>query len=103
MKKLKLIPMEEVDKQMNWTAEEIRRIKDNVKYMHVAYTIKEIRLSKKLTQQQLAVKAGIPRSVISRIESGKRNLTLETLMNIADSMGEEVEIRFVKKQKYRDL
>jgi DNA-binding XRE family transcriptional regulator len=99
MKRQKTYTMEEVDKQMNWTAEVMRRINDNVKYMRIAYAIREIRLSKILTQQQLAVKAGIPRSVISRIESGKRNLTLETLMNIAESMDEEVQIRFVKKQK----
>jgi DNA-binding XRE family transcriptional regulator len=99
MKNKKFYTMEEIDKQINWTPEQMRRIMDDVKFKRVAYTIREIRLSKKLTQQMLAVKAGIPRSVVSRIESGKRNVTLKTLMNIADSMGEEVEIRFVKKQK----
>jgi hypothetical protein len=43
--------MEEIDKKMNWTAEEIREMNENVKYMRIAYTIREIRLSKKLTQQ----------------------------------------------------
>ena len=99
MKKYKTFTMEEVDKQVNWTKDQMKRIMEDVKFKRVAYTIREIRLDKKLTQRELAVKSGIPRTVISRIESGKRNITLETLMNIAESLGEEVEIRFVKKQK----
>lgn len=97
MRKLKLISLEEVNKQMNWTKEELQEMEDDIKYNRVAYTIREVRLSKKMTQELLAIKAKIPRSVISRIESGKRNITLQTLMNIADSMDREVEIRFVKK------
>ena len=99
MRKLRTYTMEEIDKKMNWTEEEMREIMEDVKFKRVAYTIREIRLDKKLTQKELAAKSGIPRTVISRIESGKRNITLETLMNIAESLGEEVEIRFVKKQK----
>ena len=89
--------IKELDKQINWTDEQMQQIKADVKFMQIAYTIRKVRLDKKLTQQQLATKAGIPRTVVSRIESGKHNITLGTLMNIADSMGEEVEIRFVKK------
>jgi DNA-binding XRE family transcriptional regulator len=97
MKKQKIYTMEEVDREINWTDEQMKRIMDDVKYNRIAYTIREVRLSKKMTQELLAIKAKMPRSVISRIESGKKNITLETLMNIADSLDREVEIRFVKK------
>ena len=98
MKRQKIYTMEEVDKQMNWTKEELQEIEDDVKYNLVAYTIREVRLSKKMTQELLAIRAKMPRSVISRIESGKKNITLETLVKIADSLDQEVVVRFVNRQ-----
>ncbi len=97
MKKLKLIPLEEVLKKMKFSAEEEKEIQKDVKYHRIAYYIREIRLKEKLTQEQLAKKAGIPRTVISRIESGRSNITLDTLINLADSMDRKVRIEFVKK------
>lgn len=90
--------MEEVDREINWTPEQIKRINDDVLYNRVAFTIKEVRLNQKMTQEMLAIKAKMPRSVISRIESGKKNITLETLVKIADSLDQEVVVRFVNRQ-----
>lgn len=48
-----------------------------------------------LTQDALAQKSGIPKATISKIESGKRNTTIETLMSIASAMGKTVEVKLV--------
>ena len=97
-KKPRLISMEEIDKKVKWTPEQIKRIDDDALYNRVAFTIKEVRLNMKMTQEMLAIRARMPRSVISRIESGKKNITLETLVKIADSLDQEIVIRFVNRQ-----
>jgi DNA-binding XRE family transcriptional regulator len=80
-----------------FSAKEILQINEDAKYHRVAYSIKELRVTNNLTQQQLADKAGLTRSVIARIESGRHNITIASLIKIAESMGEKVKITFVKK------
>jgi transcriptional regulator with XRE-family HTH domain len=41
----------------------------------------------------------IPRSTISKIESGKRNICFDKLVQIAEALGKDLEIRFVDKEK----
>lgn len=45
--------------------------------------IKEVRLSKKLSQEQLALLAEVDRSYIGGIERGERNVSFLTLVKIA--------------------
>jgi transcriptional regulator with XRE-family HTH domain len=45
----------------------------------IGLRLKEIRLLKKLSQEQLSAKAGVNRSWISHIENGRRNISVETL------------------------
>jgi len=52
--------------------------------------IKALRKKKKLTQVQLAEKAGLQDSNLSRLESGSSNVTLLTLSRIAETLGVEV-------------
>jgi DNA-binding XRE family transcriptional regulator len=49
--------------------------------------IKAKRLKKGITQLDLGEAVGCNQDNISRIESGKVNLTIESLSNIADSLG----------------
>lgn len=49
--------------------------------------IRRIRKSKKLSMQQLAHQADIELSQISRIETGKINPKLTTILNIARALG----------------
>ena len=44
--------------------------------------IKELRLKNSMSQEAFAEKIGLDRSYICRIESGQKNLTLETLIKI---------------------
>ena len=51
---------------------------------------KELRLEKGLSHDALAKKAGITRSAISHIESGKRNPSLLVALNISHALGVEM-------------
>jgi len=48
--------------------------------------IREIREAKKLTQEQLAEKAVMSKGFLSEIENGKRNVSSEYLLRIANSL-----------------
>lgn len=45
-----------------------------------------------MSQEQLATKAGLQRTHISRIEAGKYAVTLETVQAIAEALGMTVDI-----------
>lgn len=48
--------------------------------------IKEERLKQKLSQEQLASKAGVHRTYIGMIERAEKNITLETIEKIAKAL-----------------
>ncbi|MCR5350799.1 MAG: helix-turn-helix domain-containing protein [Acholeplasmatales bacterium] len=48
--------------------------------------IKELRLKNSMSQEAFAEKIGLDRSYICRIESGQKNLTLETLIKICEGL-----------------
>jgi transcriptional regulator with XRE-family HTH domain len=53
---------------------------------------KELRLKNNLTQAQLAKKLGMDKAQVSRIENGKFNLTLATIIRIANAL--DVKVNF---------
>lgn len=53
----------------------------------IGLKIKKMREKSGLTQKKLADKLGISQQIISRIEKGKQNISLETLNNICGSLG----------------
>jgi len=48
--------------------------------------IKEIRLAKRITQHQLAIKVGISRSFLSEIENGKWDIHLSLLCKLSKAL-----------------
>jgi DNA-binding XRE family transcriptional regulator len=52
----------------------------------------EARKSMKMTQEELAKRAGTRKSNISRLESGSYNPSLDFLIKIANSLGKDVHI-----------
>lgn len=52
----------------------------------IADKIRKIRLEKGLTQEKLALEAGVNRAYIGYIETGKRKPSVETLEKIAKSL-----------------
>ena len=64
----------------------------DIKFLaNVGSIIKEVRLEKGITQNELAIQCNFEKASMSRIESGKTNVTLLTLRKI--SLALEVEIR----------
>lgn len=66
--------------------EELARLK-------LAYQIRQLRTTKRLTQKTLAKKTNMPQSVIARMEGGKHSVTLGTLYRVAHAFGKEVQLR----------
>jgi len=62
----------------------------NQKYITTFGThLKELRLAKKLSQEELAYRCGLPLSQIGRIERGERSPTLSTILLLANGLGIE--------------
>ncbi len=55
--------------------------------MHIGKIIKRRRLSVEWTQEELATRAGIDTSNVSRIERGRQSLTEDTLKALSDAFG----------------
>jgi predicted transcriptional regulator len=55
------------------------------------------RIEKKMTQGELAKKAGTRQPVISRIESGNANPRFDSLKNISEALDSKLEVRLVAK------
>lgn len=58
----------------------------------IAQTLKEERMRAGLTQEQLAEMIGTKKTYISRIETGKQNINLNTLFRLFNSLGKKVAI-----------
>ncbi len=63
--------------------------RDN-KWVKLGQQIKEIRLKRGLTQEDLAERSGLGVSHIARLEQGRRKATIDTLQKIADVLGVQV-------------
>ncbi len=64
-----------------------------LKYQIISEFIR-LRNEKKMTQAELAEKAGTTQAVISRLERGNANLTLSMMERIAKVFGRKVQISF---------
>ena len=58
-----------------------KEVAEEIHAYHVGEAIKQARLSKNLTQEQLGAKMGVQRSQISRLEKGK-SLSFSSLMRV---------------------
>jgi len=69
-------------------------IKRKARYLRAAMEVRRLRRKSKLSQAQLARKMHVKREFLSRIESGRQNITLETLYRIAEAVGKEFKFSF---------
>lgn len=60
--------------------------------LNMIHQIKQARLARKMTQEKLAKKAGMPQSVIARLESGRQGLSFATISQIATALGKRIEL-----------
>ena len=71
-----------------------QEILKRARYLKAAMELKKLRKQLKISQNELARKMKVKREYITRIESGKQNITIETLNRIAEATGKEFEFRF---------
>lgn len=62
-----------------------QKLEAEIKAYHIGEAIKQARLSKNLTQEELGEKIGVQRSQISRLEKGK-SITINSLLRIFTAM-----------------
>ena len=75
------------------SSEERKLINQEKKYYEIVVALRRKREELGLSQEELAKKANIPRTTITKVESGNRNATLKTLMILAEAMGSTFEMR----------
>jgi len=72
---------------------EFRRVYDEeIVRLRLARQIRDVRTANQMTQLVVAQKSGMPQSVIARIESGDRGISVDTLGRIAHTLGKEVQL-----------
>ena len=66
--------------------------------MSVSYNIKQRREELNMSQEELSLKSGVSRSIISELESGKRveNTTVETIVKISRALDTPIQKIFLK-------
>ena len=69
-----------------------RAYREETLRLKLAVRIKTLRNKRELTQKMLAQKVGMPQSVIARIESGERGITVDTLGRVAHAVGKEIQL-----------
>ena len=69
----------------------------------IGIRITRLRKQMGLTQEELAQRAGLQRTHVSRIEAGKYAVTLETIQAIAEALGMTVDIVDIRLQDLAPL
>ena len=90
----KLIPWEVVRRE-NFTPEEIKILDARARIRIATRKIREEREKQKITQEVLAEKANIPRTTLSKIESGYQNVSMLKLMQVANAMDMQIKVELV--------
>ena len=80
--------------------ERIESLEEERTQAALAHELFELRKEAGLTQEQLAVKIGTDKSVISRLENADYDgHSLPTLRRISEALGYELEVRFVSTKR----
>ncbi|WP_258539175.1 helix-turn-helix domain-containing protein [Chitinophaga oryzae] len=66
--------------------------------INLGKNIRAVRKAAGLTQLDIEVRTGIDRADISKIENGKKNIELYTIVKLAEAMEAELHQFFPKKQ-----
>ena len=61
---------------------------------HLGAAIRRHRQLIRLSQEELADRAGLDRTYVSGVERGRRNPTLEVLQRLADALGSDLDVIF---------
>jgi len=75
-----------------FSTEQQQKIREEIEYYDLLVKFKTAREKAGMTQEELAQKAKVNRTTLSRIETGVRNATVETLMKLSKAMGMKMQI-----------
>lgn len=67
------------------------------KQLEIAYLIAQKRKQAKISQKELAQKIGTTQSNVARMEAGNQNFSMVTLDKIAEALGSELRVNFIRK------
>jgi transcriptional regulator with XRE-family HTH domain len=67
-----------------------RRPRDQQVVGHVARRVRDLRLARAVTQEELAAYLGVKRESMSRYESGERAISIAMLLDIAEALEQPV-------------
>lgn len=87
-----LVPHEEVMKR--FSKEEREEIEQGARHIKMAMELRRLRKNARISQAKLAHKMNVKREFISRLESGKQNITLDTLYRVGEAMGKKFHFAF---------
>ena len=68
-------------------------VDEETRHYNLLTSFKEAREKKGLSQEELAKKADVNRTTLSKIESGLRNATIETLDKLATAMDMKLDVK----------
>ncbi|KKP47217.1 MAG: Toxin-antitoxin system, antitoxin component, Xre family [Candidatus Woesebacteria bacterium GW2011_GWA1_33_30] len=80
----------------DFTAKQKKIVDAEIKYYDVLVGLKNQRKRMGFSQKQLAERASLPRTTITKIESGSYNPTINTLISIAYALNKKLELKFAE-------
>lgn len=92
VEKGQLIPLEKVFN--SYPKKRQKEILKRARYIKIAMELRKLRKKLRMSQEKLAKKMKVEREFISRIESGRQNITLETLYRIAEATDKKFNFYF---------
>lgn len=74
-------------------SDEVRQEYDALEFRYkVVKKIAELRKNDKIIQEELVIRLKTTKSVVSRIESGNQNVSVDMVQKIVNALGKEVDI-----------
>ncbi|MEX0877273.1 MAG: helix-turn-helix transcriptional regulator [Candidatus Spechtbacterales bacterium] len=89
-----------LEKQMR-DSEFRKAYEEELRRLRFAHKVMQLRKEEKLSQKEFAEKINTTQSVVSRIEHGSQNITVDYLERIANIFGRELVVDFEKRKKQK--
>lgn len=78
-----------------WQSMYTKMLKNSSQHQEIARQIRGMRLKRGYTQRDMAKKLGVIQQYVSKLETGRENITIDTLERIADVLDKNLVIRLV--------
>jgi predicted transcriptional regulator len=90
----RLIPLEDLEREWFSDPEMRAAFEREFPFAEVARAVVALRARCGLSQSEFAAKVGCPQSYIARLESGKSNARMDTLLSFAKAVGVRLRIEY---------